>query len=116
MTAKNRTDMAKTILPDVVTDYLFGLARQNPGAALQVFRLTPDTLGGRDIQNVEHMNCRTGAVEYHRIFGFEPVRATVGVRFYGVGDAMFLIGDAADWNMRKEVGVCPCLQYPCSII
>ena len=59
----------KTILPDVLIEYLCGLAlsKEYEDYSPQTFSLHSGKLGGQNIQDIIHLG------ELHRVFGFTPV-------------------------------------------
>ena len=65
----------KTILPEVLIDYLCNLvsADENIDYGEQAVELTSDVLSGRSIQNIFHGEKR------HRVFGFEPVNCKLHI-------------------------------------
>lgn len=65
-------------LPEVLIDYLWELARTEPGEHSHAYILTKRPLGGREVQGILHLS-DNGCEYRHKVFGFEPVSAVVRV-------------------------------------
>ena len=65
----------KTILPQVLIDYLCNLlpSNENGSHSEQIFELCPDKLNGQRIQNIFYCDNR------RRVFGFSPVSCKLRV-------------------------------------
>lgn len=74
-------------LPRVLVEYLWRLAAES-GADVQTFILSTQYVGVNDVQDILYR--RDGFSSWRRVFGFEPVEATVEVRITEAGAIMSL--------------------------
>ena len=81
---------AQAVLPGALVEYLFDLALLNPGTDVQTFRMEPERVNGKNALKVEHTIYRSEYLEEHRLFGHEPICATVSVCYDGIGYNMSL--------------------------
>lgn len=86
-TLKFATADCKRLLPAVLIDYLWELAA-DADAETQTFVLSAKYTGTGDVQDILHR--RNNFSSWRRVFGYQPVEATVEVRETGFGAIMSL--------------------------